>query len=80
MARILAAVMPKHVSRVRFGKIGEYFEAQYAIDGVLAPPVSIHASDRPRYKSDDEFEQMLIRQSETMIEVFGDARTGRYAA
>ena len=69
---------PRKVELLSFRKDGEYFHAQFAIDGVLSPPVECHASVPDERKwSDDQLKDYLLRSSETMIDLFGDARFNR---
>lgn len=69
------------VEIVRYRKEGEYYDIQLAIDGVLSVPLEVHASARECYSNDSrgelEWFQYLQRSSETLIQVYGDARYQR---
>lgn len=75
------SISVSHLQKVEclcFSKDGEYFKAQFAIDGVLAPRVECHASiPAERRWTDTQLMAYLIRSSETMIDLFGDARLSR---
>lgn len=47
---------------------------QLAVDGVPCWPFHVSASDRARYTNQDDFVLMLVRQAQTLIEVYGDVR------
>jgi hypothetical protein len=67
----------KSIEIVQMRKEGEYFIVQLAIDGVLAPSMDVHASAREEYRTEQSWMEYLVRQSESLIEVYGDARNPR---
>jgi hypothetical protein len=67
----------RKVEWITFRKDGEYYKAQVAIDGRLAMSLEVHASERARYKSDEDFRAMIVRQSESLLSMYGDVRESR---
>jgi hypothetical protein len=59
---------------------GEYYDAQLAVDGVLAPAMEVHRSVREQYPKEADFMQYLARSAGTMIQLYGDARHPQHAA
>lgn len=55
----------------------EWFEAQLAVRGIPSIPFQIHASDRERFRNEDEWIGFLSRKAEELIEQYGDARAER---
>lgn len=75
------SISVSHLQKVEclhFLKDGEYFKAQFAIDGILSPPVECHASvPAERRWTEPQLMAYMVRSSETMIDLFGDARLNR---
>lgn len=53
---------------------GEWWLVQCALDSKLAVPFRFHKSDRERFPTDPQFFEFLQRQTEALLESFGDAR------
>lgn len=69
---------PQKIECLYFRKNGEYWQGQYAIDEVLSAPVECHASvPIEHHWTEKQLIAYLIRSSETMIDLFGDARLNR---
>lgn len=67
---------PQKVECLYFRKDGEWYRGQYAINGVKAHPVECHASvPAERHWTEAQIVAYLVRSSQTMIELFGDARS-----
>lgn len=65
------------VEIIRLQKIGEYYDVQFAIGGVLAPSMEVHASAREQYRTEQAWLDYLTRSSETLLQMYGDARHPR---
>lgn len=53
---------------------GGWITIRCAVDGKLAIPFEVHASDLEQYKTDEEFLAFCERQGGTLLEQYGDAR------
>lgn len=53
---------------------GEFWLAQCAVNNRLAVPFSFHKSVRDEFQNDRQFFDYLQRQSEHLLEQYGDAR------
>lgn len=63
------------VERIFFEKSGEFFRAQFAINGKLCPEVECHASIPIEGKwNDEKLMDYLLVTSETMFKLYGDPR------
>jgi hypothetical protein len=61
-----------------FSKVGEWYEAQVAVDGKLSVPFGFHAGTMESLSDDKALLAFLRRNGEALIEEFGDARYLRY--
>lgn len=59
---------------------GEYWQVRTALNGRLAVPFEFPKSVRYEFANDDAFENYLGRQTQTLLDAYGDARENRVEA
>ena len=55
--------------------VGEYWQIRTALDGKLAIPFEVHKSVLEKFPLTQQFEDYLGRQTRTLLETHGDARS-----
>ena len=66
-------MIPVGYERIRLESHGEWWLAEFAINGRRAEPFWVHKSirDNPQYRTEDGFYSYLCASADTMLEQFG---------